>query len=214
MATPTKYKKAHTPIVVPDEFQDYTGPSLQGQYAGFVSRSIAFTIDLIIILLTVTLLALMFNLFVAYFNLDSLIERIMGDVATLQNLIRLLTAVFSFGFTAFLYGTLSLVVTGGLSLGRGLMGVRVVRMDGLPISFWRASLRYVAVYLAALPLGLGLFWVIWDDRRQGWHDKIARTCVIYDWPAYEKGGVLERMNARLSYLRVSRQQRNAAHDIE
>jgi uncharacterized RDD family membrane protein YckC len=214
MATPTKYKTAHTPIVIPDEFQDYSGPSLQGQYAGFVSRTLAIIIDMVLILLTVSLLTFMVNLFAIYFNLDNLIERFFGGGATLMNVLRPLAVLFSFGFVAFLYGTLSLTVTGGLSLGRGLMGVRVVRLDGKPISFWRASLRYFGLYLAALPLGLGLFWVIWDDKRQGWHDKIAKTCVIYDWPAYEQGGVLERMNARLNYMRLSRQQRKTLHDSE
>lgn len=212
MTTPTKYKTTYKPIVIPDEFQEYSGPSLQGQYAGFVSRSLAFIIDIIVVLLTVTLVTLMISLFVTYFNLGNLLERIVNDSTTVQSVLRVLTAVFSFGFIAFLYSTLSLTVTGGLSLGRGLMGVRVVRLDGTPISFWRASLRYLAFYLAALPLGLGLFWVLWDDKRQGWHDKIAKTCVIYDWPAYEKGSVLERMNARLNYLRVSREQRKTLSD--
>ena len=214
MATTPKTRTAHTPLVIPDEFQDYTGPSLQGQYAGFVSRTLAFMIDLTVVLLAVTLLTLAISLFVTFFNLGNLIDRILGDSPTLQSLLRVLTAVFSFGFVAFIYGTLSMTVTGGLSLGRGLMGVRVVRLDGTPISFWRASLRYFALYLAALPLALGLLWVIWDDKRQGWHDKIAKTCVIYDWPAFEKGGVVERMNARLSYLRLSREQRKGRQDSE
>jgi uncharacterized RDD family membrane protein YckC len=29
-----------------------------------------------------------------------------------------------------------------------------------------------------LPLCLGIFWVGWDKRKQGWHDKIAGTLVI------------------------------------
>ena len=207
MAAPTKTKTVHTPIVIPDEFQDYTGPSLQGQYAGFVSRAIAFSIDLLIVLLIITVMAMMSSLFIAFFDLGDLLATIAADRPRLGSLVRALTAIFSFGTVAFLYSVLALTVTGGLSIGRGLMGVRVVRMDGLPISVWRSLLRYFAFYVAALPLGLGLFWVIWDDKRQGWHDKIAKTCVIYDWPAYEKGGVLERMNARLSYMRSSRQLR-------
>lgn len=38
-------------------------------------------------------------------------------------------------------------------------------------------LRYVGYYLSALPLGLGFLWVIFDRRKQGWHDKLARTVV-------------------------------------
>jgi uncharacterized RDD family membrane protein YckC len=39
-------------------------------------------------------------------------------------------------------------------------------------------LRYAGLYLAALPLGLGLLWILIDRRKQGWHDKLAGTTVI------------------------------------
>jgi uncharacterized RDD family membrane protein YckC len=38
--------------------------------------------------------------------------------------------------------------------------------------------RYFAYFVATLPLGLGLLWVAWDDRKQGWHDKLAGTVVV------------------------------------
>jgi len=38
--------------------------------------------------------------------------------------------------------------------------------------------RYFAYLLAALPLGLGLIWVAFDPRKQGWHDKLAGTVVV------------------------------------
>lgn len=44
----------------------------------------------------------------------------------------------------------------------------------------RAVLRYVGYLVSALPLGLGFLWVIWDRRKQGWHDKIAGTVVVVD----------------------------------
>jgi uncharacterized RDD family membrane protein YckC len=38
--------------------------------------------------------------------------------------------------------------------------------------------RYFAYYLSILPLGLGIFWVAFDGRKQGWHDKLAGTVVV------------------------------------
>ncbi len=38
--------------------------------------------------------------------------------------------------------------------------------------------RYLAYYLATLPLFLGLVWVAFDPRKQGWHDKLAGTVVV------------------------------------
>lgn len=39
-------------------------------------------------------------------------------------------------------------------------------------------LRYLGYFVSTIPLGLGLLWVGWDPRKQGWHDKIAGTVVV------------------------------------
>ncbi len=38
--------------------------------------------------------------------------------------------------------------------------------------------RYFAYFLSGLVLGLGFLWVAFDNRKQGWHDKLAGTVVI------------------------------------
>ena len=38
--------------------------------------------------------------------------------------------------------------------------------------------RYLAYFLSGLPFGLGIFWVAFDGRKQGWHDKLAGTVVV------------------------------------
>jgi uncharacterized RDD family membrane protein YckC len=35
--------------------------------------------------------------------------------------------------------------------------------------------RVGALFLAALPLGLGFLWALLDDDRLGWHDRMTRT---------------------------------------
>lgn len=44
----------------------------------------------------------------------------------------------------------------------------------------RLFVRYLAYFVSTIPLGLGFFWVAWDKKKQGWHDKIAKTVLIYD----------------------------------
>lgn len=39
--------------------------------------------------------------------------------------------------------------------------------------------RYFAYVLSTLPLGLGFLWIAFDPKKQGWHDKLAGTAVIY-----------------------------------
>ena len=38
--------------------------------------------------------------------------------------------------------------------------------------------RYVGYYVSAIPLMIGIIWVAFDGRKQGWHDKMANTVVI------------------------------------
>ena len=38
--------------------------------------------------------------------------------------------------------------------------------------------RYCGYYVSTIPLFLGLIWVAFDERKQGWHDKLAGTVVI------------------------------------
>jgi len=40
--------------------------------------------------------------------------------------------------------------------------------------------RYLGYYVSIFTLGLGFFWVGWDPRKQGFHDKLAGTVVIRD----------------------------------
>ncbi len=39
-------------------------------------------------------------------------------------------------------------------------------------------IRYLGYFVSTIPLCLGLLWVGWDSRKQGWHDKLAGTLVI------------------------------------
>jgi uncharacterized RDD family membrane protein YckC len=44
-------------------------------------------------------------------------------------------------------------------------------------------IRYLGYYLSMIPLFLGIIWVAFDRRKQGWHDKLAGTVVVR-----QKGG--------------------------
>ena len=63
--------------------------------------------------------------------------------------------------------------------GKMLFNLEVVDADtGSSVSTGRLILRYFSYFLSALPLCLGFIWVLFDKRKQGWHDKIAGTLVI------------------------------------
>lgn len=66
----------------------------------------------------------------------------------------------------------------GRTPGKRLLGVRVVRLDGKPISYWVAFERFGG-YAASLFTGLeGFARILWDRNRQCLEDKLAETVVI------------------------------------
>ena len=69
--------------------------------------------------------------------------------------------------------------------GKLLLGCRVVdAASGAPLSTRQATLRYFAYLVSILPLCLGFLWIAWDKRKQGFHDKIAKSVVVLEDPAH------------------------------
>jgi uncharacterized RDD family membrane protein YckC len=67
--------------------------------------------------------------------------------------------------------------------GKLVLGLRIIDAEtGLPPRFGRLVLRYVGYLVSAIPLCLGYFWMLWDERRQTWHDKMGGTLVVRDRP--------------------------------
>lgn len=63
--------------------------------------------------------------------------------------------------------------------GKMVIRARIVDAEtGLAPSTGQLVIRYLGYYISIFPLCLGLMWVGWDPRKQGWHDKIARTVVV------------------------------------
>ncbi len=64
--------------------------------------------------------------------------------------------------------------------GKMAVGVKIIdAQTGDRASRSQMTGRYFA-YLLLLPsLGLSIFWVAFDRRKQGWHDKLAGTVVVY-----------------------------------
>ena len=67
---------------------------------------------------------------------------------------------------------------GGQTIGNFTLMMRVVATNGQPVGWKRALVRYLGYYISAIALSIGFLWAAVDKRRQGWHDKIARTYVV------------------------------------
>ncbi|WP_160152301.1 RDD family protein [Microbulbifer sp. ALW1] len=62
--------------------------------------------------------------------------------------------------------------------GKMAIAARIVdaKTGGKP-SLQQYVVRYIGYFISTIPLGLGLLWVAWDEKKQGWHDKLANTVV-------------------------------------
>ncbi|HEU5332986.1 MAG TPA: RDD family protein [Actinocrinis sp.] len=67
----------------------------------------------------------------------------------------------------------------GRTLGKALFGLRVIDRRGGHPSLGRSILRLLG-YLVSAIFWLGFAWIAVDRRHEGFHDKIARTRVVYD----------------------------------
>lgn len=60
-----------------------------------------------------------------------------------------------------------------------LLGCQVVGLDdGRPIALKPAMIRSFALVPSLALMLIGVLWIGWDKRKQGWHDKFARTVVV------------------------------------
>ncbi len=65
--------------------------------------------------------------------------------------------------------------------GKMVLRLRVVdARTGEPLPVGQCVLRYIGYFVSALPLCLGFIWVVFDARKQAWHDKIAGSVVIVE----------------------------------
>jgi uncharacterized RDD family membrane protein YckC len=143
--------------------------------AGFISRLEAFIIDLVILTIGGLAATWLFELIFRFFALNL----IFGDLGSAQYapvIFFLMIVVYFLYFWALL----------GYTPGKLLLGLKIVRRDGTKLSLGRSFLRFFGYWVSAVPLFLGFIWIIFDHRRQGWHDKLADTQVIYTRKKYPR----------------------------
>ena len=67
----------------------------------------------------------------------------------------------------------------GASLGQRLLGLRVVdATTGQPITFGKAALRWLGLIISFFVCAIGVIWVAFDGRKQGWMDQVAATVCL------------------------------------
>jgi uncharacterized RDD family membrane protein YckC len=175
-----KHETPPFPRAVQAPLSAFNAPStLEGRTAGFVSRLFAFLVDVILISILVRgtgwLLEDIRIVTGTAFNLPFLTSG--GD-----GMAPIYVTVGGGLFMSAIYFVFFWAVA-GITPGKALMGVRVVTRDGRALSLIRSMVRLFGYTLSTVFYGLGYLWIAIDNRREAWHDKIARTAVVYAWDA-------------------------------
>jgi uncharacterized RDD family membrane protein YckC len=138
-----------------------TTPELE--YVGFWLRVVAALIDTVL----VALVCMPLLTFVYGTDYWTSTDAILGPADVLINFVLPAVAVVLF----WIYRQ---ATPGKMAVGARIVDART----GEAPSTGQLVGRYLAYYVSILPLLLGLFWVGWDRRKQGFHDKLANTVVV------------------------------------
>lgn len=134
------------------------------QYGGFWIRLLASVIDSILMLMIIApVLTAIYG--TAYWDVESQVPH--GALDIVMNYVFPVVVVIVFW------------VYKSATPGKMMLGLTIVdaKTGGKPSTAQFIG-RYLAYYVSMLPLFLGFFWVAFDKRKQGWHDKLAGTVVI------------------------------------
>ena len=138
---------------------------------GFGRRLVASLIDMLVItfitfimVIGLSLLILLVDIFTAYEYPDREFP-----VDTMTIWLGLIVSVFYF---------VGQWAKSGQTIGKTVMGIRIISTNGTPLSWGKAFLRYIGYLISGIVLSLGFLWLAFDHKRQGWHDKIAGTYVL------------------------------------
>jgi uncharacterized RDD family membrane protein YckC len=143
----------------------------QGNYAGAVTRLVAFAADI----------GASWGIFtLALAGLGFAINLVTGKQVNLTSRqILALIAIIIWEFVYFAYQW----ALGGKTIGMALLGIRVVATDGDPITPKQAVIRTVTLPLSFLLFGLGFLGILLNKDRHALHDRLAKTVVVYSWDA-------------------------------
>ena len=132
-------------------------------YGGFWIRAVAYIVDAIILGIIGAILSA--PLAVNYNDINS------ASVRASNGIDLVLSAVY---FTL-------LWTYMGASIGQRIFRLRVVDANtGQPIPLGKAALRWLGLLLSFAVCLIGVIWVAFDGRKQGWMDKIAGTVVVHN----------------------------------
>ncbi len=87
--------------------------------------------------------------------------------------------VIPIAMLAYIVIVLALITNRGQSPGKMVINIKIVKADGTPLGLGSVLVReIIGKFVSSLVIYIGYIWILFDGKRQGWHDKIASTYVV------------------------------------
>lgn len=144
-------------------------PLPQQAHAGFLIRLAAYCLDVALVFC--------FSAWIGYaiayaFQVSGLKPQLINKVfIQTETLVSWIIAFFYHSiFQAFLNGT----------FGKRALGLRLVQDQTYePITLSQSVRRYFAWLIGIIPMGAGMIWCLFNEKKKSFHDQIAKTVVVY-----------------------------------
>ena len=135
------------------------------EYAGFWIRIWATIID------TILLMLITFPLLVSIYGWDYLDAEKTGFIAGPED--------FLISWVLPAIAVITFWICRAATPGKMAISAKIVDgQTGGKASTSQLVGRYFGYFISGIPLGLGIIWIAFDRRKQGWHDKLAGTVVV------------------------------------
>jgi len=148
------------------------------RYAGFWIRFVAFIIDTIIVSLFVG--PLLWKIYGSEYFQDY-VDLLQGRIDLTAD--RPMFAGPADMFVSLVLPAIAIVIfwiARAATPGKMVLSLKIVDANTLaPLSTMQSIGRYLGYYVSMFGMMLGFLWIAFDARKQGWHDKLARTVVIH-----------------------------------
>jgi uncharacterized RDD family membrane protein YckC len=146
------------------------------ELASFFKRFVAYLIDIVPIALVVVVIAMLeFDFGKAFIELSKDAENF-SALKTFQmenNILSMICLVIWI-----IYSIAMDCSAHQGTYGKKLLSIKVVNEKGQQLTFEEAFKRNTSKVISSFIFNLGFFWMLFDPKKQTWHDKIADTYVI------------------------------------
>ena len=139
-------------------------------------RLAAYLIDILPILL------IMFGIFYFFFDFDDTLERYLNrgdDIEPRKEFLRQRNWIRELSFLTWLIYCIFMEASDKQgTLGKQLLGIKVVDEQGRRLSLSQSAGRNLRKIVSYILFFIGFIWILFDKKRQGLHDKYANTYVV------------------------------------